>query len=145
MFSSPSVLSTAGALLTIATCAFRMWAIGAMGRMFTFDLRITERHRLVTSGPYSVVRHPSYTGLMGVSLGILLCMVADDSWLRQCHGTVPAIARGYACIFVAYYGWLSLMFVKRTAVEDAMMKQTFGKQWEEWRDNVKYRLIPGVY
>jgi protein-S-isoprenylcysteine O-methyltransferase Ste14 len=76
--------------------------MGALGRMFTYDLRITEHHRLITSGPYAFVRHPSYTGLMVTMLGMLACMGARGSWLRACEGAIPALARGTGWAFAAY-------------------------------------------
>jgi len=42
-----------------------------------------------------------------------------------------------------YFGGLSS--IKRTIVEDAMLKKEFGKEWDEWAGRVKYRMIPGVF
>ena len=45
-----------------------------LGRFFTYDVTIQPGHRVVTSGPYRWVRHPSYTGgLLGLlGLGVAL-------------------------------------------------------------------------
>jgi protein-S-isoprenylcysteine O-methyltransferase Ste14 len=119
--------------------------MGMLGHMFTFDLRITEHHRLVTSGPYALVRHPSYTGIMVTMLGLLACMGERGSWLRACEGAIPTLARKAGWAYLAYCMLLTWMLVKRTPIEDEMMKQTFGKQWDEWRGSVRYRLMPGLY
>ena len=44
----------------------------ALGTMFTFEMSIRKDHMLVTSGPYSIVRHPGYTGIFLVIIGIFL-------------------------------------------------------------------------
>ena len=45
-----------------------------LGRMFTFEMSIRKDCVLVTSGPYGVVRHPGYTGILLVISGMLLMM-----------------------------------------------------------------------
>ena len=44
----------------------------ALGHMFTFEVSIRRYHKLVTSGPYAIVRHPSYVGSILVVIGVLL-------------------------------------------------------------------------
>ncbi|KAF9238462.1 hypothetical protein BU15DRAFT_62440 [Melanogaster broomeanus] len=48
----------AGSILNIAGGLLRIHCYRVLGRMFTFELSIRKDHKLVTSGPYSVVRHP---------------------------------------------------------------------------------------
>ena len=43
-----------------------------MGRLFTVERSIRKDHLRVTSGPYAIVRHPSYTGLLIVYIGMIL-------------------------------------------------------------------------
>jgi protein-S-isoprenylcysteine O-methyltransferase Ste14 len=45
-------------------------------------------------------------------------------------------------IGLLYVGW---QFVKRAEVEDQVLKEEFGKEWEEWARVVKYRFLPGLY
>jgi protein-S-isoprenylcysteine O-methyltransferase Ste14 len=42
-----------------------------LGRLFTFEMSIRKDHKLVTSGPYSIVRHPGYTGAVLTVVGII--------------------------------------------------------------------------
>ena len=57
-----------------------------LGNLFTFELSIHKNHRLITSGPYAVVWHPSYAGLIMFILGYSLCHLSGGSWLRECSG-----------------------------------------------------------
>lgn len=43
----------------------------ALGHMFTFEMCIRKDHRLVTNGPYAVVRHPGYVGVIFMVAGLL--------------------------------------------------------------------------
>ena len=44
----------------------------AMGTLFTFEMSIRKGHMLITSGPYAIVRHPSYAGVILVVIGMFL-------------------------------------------------------------------------
>ncbi len=61
----------------VTGAALRWWSIWHLGRFFTVDVAVAEDHRVVDTGPYRFVRHPSYTGLLlqfaglGLSLGTL--------------------------------------------------------------------------
>jgi protein-S-isoprenylcysteine O-methyltransferase Ste14 len=137
-----------GLILLLALSAFRLWAYQALGQMFTFQLSIVEKHNLVTSGPYSIVRHPAYTGSIGCALGALICMLSGGSWLRQCYGKeslMTSVMRVVVGVWVSFWIWLISVFVRRTRREDEMLKERFGNQWIEWRSKVKYRLVPGLF
>jgi protein-S-isoprenylcysteine O-methyltransferase Ste14 len=64
----------------------RLACYRTLGNLFTFELSIRKNHKLITSGPYAVVRHPSYTGLIMAVLGYSLCQLSSGSWLRECSG-----------------------------------------------------------
>lgn len=64
-----------GLLLMWAGIVIRQWAIAALGRFFTVDVRVQPGQTVVDGGPYRWVRHPSYSGMiitfvgMGLALG----------------------------------------------------------------------------
>ncbi|EIN13079.1 hypothetical protein PUNSTDRAFT_19677, partial [Punctularia strigosozonata HHB-11173 SS5] len=145
IYIGPTVLL--GWIIAICGCEFRVHTFRALGRMFTYELSITEKHQLVTWGPYSVVRHPSYTGMYVNIAGALTCMLSPGSWLRQCdvsESPVTMVVWVLVGLWIAYWSWMIQVFVKRAIQEDAMMRENFGKQWDEWSGRVKYRLVPGV-
>jgi protein-S-isoprenylcysteine O-methyltransferase Ste14 len=49
-------------------------AIVHLGRFFTVNVAIAANHRLIDTGPYRFVRHPSYTGALMAFLGLALCL-----------------------------------------------------------------------
>ena len=53
-----------GIFLIFLGVLLRQWAISVLGRFFSTSVRIVEDHRVVENGPYRLVRHPSYTGLL---------------------------------------------------------------------------------
>lgn len=71
-------LVSVGLGLLAAGAAFRLSAMAKLGRLFTFRVSIQAGHHVVRCGPYRLVRHPSYTGLLVVCLGL---GVALESWL----------------------------------------------------------------
>jgi protein-S-isoprenylcysteine O-methyltransferase Ste14 len=57
-------LFVVGVVLMWVGIALRQWAVAALGRFFTVDVRVHPDQFVVESGPYRWVRHPSYTGLL---------------------------------------------------------------------------------
>src|SRR5207244_1080010 len=64
----------AGVVLFIAGLFLRWWAIITLGRFFTVDVTIEKDHELVEHGPFRVVRHPSYTGVLLAFVGLGLSL-----------------------------------------------------------------------
>jgi protein-S-isoprenylcysteine O-methyltransferase Ste14 len=67
-----------GLALMLAGMALRLWAVRTLGRFFTVTVDVADDQRVVDRGPYSLVRHPSYTGMLVVYLGI---GAALDGWI----------------------------------------------------------------
>ena len=115
-----------------------------MGELFTFEITVRDKHRLVTGGPYAYARHPSYTGGMTMLTGIALAQSAPGSWITE-----GRIAESYF-VYLIYYWCLAffLLFAicwRRTGVEDRKLKQIFGREWDTYRAAVRYAWIPGIY
>ncbi|KAI0948030.1 hypothetical protein AcW1_009644 [Taiwanofungus camphoratus] len=117
----------------------------ALGRLFTYEITIRKDHQLVTSGPYSWVRHPSYTSAVTAVVGMGICYGARGSWLRECGvlATPGGQFVSWAYVLLVLYG--STAVAMRTPQEDKLLKGQFGEQWDEWAKKVPYRLVPGIY
>jgi protein-S-isoprenylcysteine O-methyltransferase Ste14 len=63
-----------GLLLVMAGLAFAVWARVYLGRNWSGTVTVKENHELIRSGPYAIVRHPIYTGLLLAMLGTAIVM-----------------------------------------------------------------------
>ncbi|KAF9273741.1 hypothetical protein BGZ68_001246 [Mortierella alpina] len=71
------VLATLAAL---AGCALRRWSFATLDRFFTYQLTIRSGHKLVQTGPYRYLRHPSYTGAVINSAATFLLLWYQGLW-----------------------------------------------------------------
>ncbi|OCH85248.1 hypothetical protein OBBRIDRAFT_821595 [Obba rivulosa] len=92
--SSPHPLLILGALATLGGATIRRACFRELGNLFTFELSISPTHRLVTTGPYAFVRHPSYLGVYLTLLGASAAGLAPGSWLHECWLRPPPCRRG---------------------------------------------------
>jgi protein-S-isoprenylcysteine O-methyltransferase Ste14 len=79
----------------------------------------------VREGPYRVLRHPSYTGLLLAVLGLSLT-----------SANLAAIVVYNFCVIAA--------FVYRINVEERVLRDGLGDEYAEYMQHT-YRLIPGVW
>jgi protein-S-isoprenylcysteine O-methyltransferase Ste14 len=113
----------AGLVLTIAGCGFAIWARLTLGANWSGRATVKAGHELVVTGPYSLARHPIYTGLMVAVMGTGLAV-----------GEVRCIL-GVVVIFFA--------LAIKMSHEERLMMQTFPAAYPQYRRRVK-ALIPGV-
>jgi protein-S-isoprenylcysteine O-methyltransferase Ste14 len=96
-----------------------------LGRFFKVTVSIQEGHRVVSSGPYRLLRHPSYTGLLAILLGLGLML---GTWLGLA-----------ALIVLPLVGTLI-----RIRVEEAVLLDALGDEYASYAAATK-RLVPGVW
>jgi protein-S-isoprenylcysteine O-methyltransferase Ste14 len=113
----------AGAAITLAGLLFSVWARVHLGRNWSGVITIKEGHELVASGPYSVVRHPIYTGLLIAAFGQA---VFEGQWFKL-------IAVGI--IFGGFW--------RKLRIEERWMRQQFGSAYEAYSQRVS-ALIPFI-
>jgi protein-S-isoprenylcysteine O-methyltransferase Ste14 len=101
-----------GVGITLLGFAVTYWARWTLGRNWSSNVTVKVAHELVRTGPYRVVRHPIYTGLMVATGGTAMT-------LNQCRGVV-------AFVLV----WIS--FTIKRMKEEEFMRQTFGAQYDEY-------------
>ena len=105
--------------------ALRWWAIWHLGRFFTVDVALAQDHRVVETGPYRWVRHPSYSGLLLQFIGLAFSL-----------NNLLAIAVILVPVFYALH--------RRMAVEEAALQDTLGNAYIKYTSHTK-RLVPLVY
>lgn len=103
----------------------RWWSIATLGHFFTVNVAIRTGHRVVTSGPYRLVRHPSYTAILLVYVGIGLCM---GNILSIVAVMLPSIA--------------ALLY--RMHIEESLLLSGLGEEYRAYMSRTK-RLIPRLY
>jgi len=133
-------------ILIILGGLIRGWCYRSLGSFFTWEIAIRSEHKLITTGPYSFVRHPSYVGIWLTILGTVIYLNSSETWL---HWTVlrPSGIIGSGCRLV-YNLWSLLWFsviAFRATQEDRIMAKNFGQEWIEWSSRVKWFFIPGIY
>ncbi|MDQ6656535.1 MAG: isoprenylcysteine carboxylmethyltransferase family protein [Verrucomicrobiota bacterium] len=119
------VLRAVAVVIFAAGLLLRWWAISTLGRFFTVDVQIARDHDLVDRGPFRVVRHPSYTGVLLAFLGFALSLA---NWAALLVILVP--------IFV--------VFLRRMDVEEQALTTALGERYVRYMERTK-RLLPGIY
>ena len=121
----PAALQATAFAIAALSAAAMVWAM-VVNPFFATVVRIQEErgHRVITKGPYRIVRHPGY---VVASLLLLGGGVALGSW----WSLVPA-------------GVLVVAFIRRTALEDRFLHEHL-EGYAEYARQVRYCLIPGVW
>jgi protein-S-isoprenylcysteine O-methyltransferase Ste14 len=111
----------AGVALTAVGLLFTVWARIKIGRNWSGIVTIKEGHELITSGPYAIVRHPIYTGLLPAFVGSAL---ARAEW------------RGILAVVIAWSAlWRKLRF------EERWLREQFGESYQAYSQRVA-ALLP---
>ncbi|KAJ3839817.1 hypothetical protein EV361DRAFT_945380 [Lentinula raphanica] len=134
-----------GTGLIIAGGALRWSCYRTLGKMFTYEVSVQKEHKLITSGPYSFVRHPSYAGVLLIIAGLFIWQGGPNSWMRQSGILTSWAGKGFAAVCAAWLGTLGMGGINRTRTEDAILAKEFGEQWSEWAARVPYLLFPYIY
>ncbi|HMF25985.1 MAG TPA: isoprenylcysteine carboxylmethyltransferase family protein [Pseudolabrys sp.] len=113
-----------GVILFVTGGALRIWPVFVLGHRFSGLVAIQRGHSLVTTGIYSVIRHPSYLGLLVNSLGWALAFRSGVGVLLTALILPPLLARIHA--------------------EEKLLSSQFGADYDAYRART-WRLIPGLY
>ncbi len=111
--------------LILLGVAFRWYAIRTLGAYFTRDVAVAAHQPVLQSGPYRLIRHPSYTGTFITMLGV---GVATSNWLSLLSLLI--------CVFAGH--------LYRVGVEERALAQTIGQPYVEYMRRTK-RFIPGLF
>lgn len=114
-----------GLVLFTLGLALRWWSIITLGRFFSVDVQIERDHELVEKGPFRVVRHPSYSGLLLAFVGYAFSLA---NWASMVVLLLP----------------ISLAFRRRIRVEEQALTNALGERYLGYMKRTK-RLVPGIY
>jgi protein-S-isoprenylcysteine O-methyltransferase Ste14 len=119
----PEALRVLGLIMVTTGVTLAIWARRHLGTNWSGVPSLKKGHELVTTGPYSAVRHPIYTGIMFGMLGSTLVL-----------GTVGSLA----VLVLA-----SLVVAVRVHQEEGLMVSQFGEAYEEYRKKTK-TIVPWI-
>ena len=123
--SMPIITLFVGAALLAVVSIFGTWAMVENEHFEQFVRIQTDRkHRVVTSGPYRIVRHPGYAGSVLGALGVPLML---GSWWT-----------------FAPVGAVILLLIIRTTLEDQTLRKEL-EGYEAYTRRTRFRLFPGIW
>ncbi|VDC02806.1 unnamed protein product [Peniophora sp. CBMAI 1063] len=134
-----------GAALCVAGSLIRLAAYKEMGKLFTFHLTLREEHKLITTGPYAHVRHPSYTGFWILAAGTSLMTFGRGSVFRECGWLQTTAGRAFLACYLFERVSQGIHLIPRAHYEDEFLKKQFGEEWEAWAKKTPQRFIPYVW
>ncbi|MGV1756664.1 methyltransferase family protein [Rhizobium sp. A22-96] len=110
-----------GAAMTVIGLGFAIWARYHLGRNWSGVITVKQDHALIRTGPYALVRHPIYSGLILAILGAVL-------------------ARGDVAALLAF-AFMLYAVLRRVGIEERWMSETFGRDYADYKATTP-ALIP---
>jgi protein-S-isoprenylcysteine O-methyltransferase Ste14 len=118
-------LTWVGVAIMISGVVFRRYVISFLGKFFTATVQIHQDHQLIKAGPYRYIRHPSYLGILIITLGLGIALA---NWISL-----------LICIVLPAIG-----IIQRIKVEEKELYHHFGEQYQDYRKST-WRIIPYIY
>ena len=112
-----------GAAITVAGLGFAVWARAHLGSNWSRSVEVKADHELITSGPYRLVRHPIYSGILAGFVGSVVA-------LSEVRGLVA-----FALVFA--------VLLAKLRMEEAWMRSEFGEKYTAYARRVR-ALVPGI-
>ncbi len=110
-------LAVATIAILIASLSITWAALRSLGKQWSFSAQLVKEHSLVVEGPYRIVRHPIYAGMLGL---VIAAGLAASHW-------------------AAFIGGL-VMFLLGTSIrirsEEKLLREAFGRAYEEYAERV---------
>ena len=123
--AASAIFEIAAAAAAVASVVLVIAAVKTLGKEWSITARVVTGHKLATEGPYRLVRHPIYTGMLGM---LLATGIAISYW--------PALL---IALFVFFIGTII-----RIRSEERLLRETFGAEFEAYTQRVP-ALLPGMY
>lgn len=114
-----------GMVILLAGLALRGWSFKTLGEYFTFTVMVSPDQRVITAGPYRVLRHPGYTGILLACAGVGL---ASANWVGAAGMVLPPL----------------VLLLWRIHIEEEALLATLGDRYRAYAAHHK-RLVPLVW
>jgi protein-S-isoprenylcysteine O-methyltransferase Ste14 len=113
-----------GAVFTVVGLLFAVWARQHLASNWSSSVTIKQGHELITTGPYALVRHPIYTGILTGFLGTAIA-------LSQVRGLI-----GFVLLFLGFWAKLRM--------EERWMRSQFGETYATYAHQTA-ALVPYLF
>ena len=123
-FDNGIVLVLIGLLLCITGKYLRVRAKRELGKSFTYEIGVSKEQKLIQTGLYTHLMHPSYLAFNVTSVGI--CIMYNSLY--------------FYILAVCLFGVL----VYRIRIEEKMLQAHFGKEFEQYKSE-RWRMFPYIY
>lgn len=120
----PTFLFPIGIILMVLGILLRAWSVISLGKFFTMQVMIFSNHSLIETGPYRLIRHPSYLGALVTTFGF-------------------GIASGYLSVLILFFLIVAFALGYRIYVEEIALKEKFGHVWTRYAAKT-YRIFPWI-
>ena len=114
-----------GISIMLIGMALRFWSVFTLGKAFRTTIEIDKDQKVVSNGPYKLIRHPSYSG-----------------WLLICCGYGIAVQNWLSLLAAVILPLVALLY--RIRIEEAALVSSFGSEYLEYQKHTK-KLIPWVW
>jgi protein-S-isoprenylcysteine O-methyltransferase Ste14 len=122
-------ISVIAGVVAVAAAIGSVWmttaAVKTLGKEWSITARVVEEHKLATSGPYAHVRHPIYTGMLGM---LIATGLAFSHWIAL-----------LAALVIFFIGTKI-----RIRSEEKLLREAFGEQFEDYSRRVP-AIVPRLY
>jgi len=163
----PTRYATPFFLVSVIGVCWRYWCYRTLDKFFTFHLQVQEGQKIIKTGPYRYIAHPSYLGQTMNAIGIAAATYGPlNVWLNvlstRKFGSVKMIeklhflgneivlnnrllARAVACFIGTSYLFQYFWFIKiRIPDEETMLRKQFGEEYDQFLSQ-RWRVIPFIY
>ena len=120
-----ALLGLIAVVVAIGSVLFTMGAVKALGKEWSITARVVEGHKLATHGPYAWVRHPIYTGMLGMLIA-------------------TGLAVSYLVVLMIAIAVFMVGTIIRVRSEDKLLRETFGASFDEYASRVS-AILPGMF
>jgi len=131
-------------LITLGTW-IRLVSYRYLGQFFRFEASIQKDHELIVSGPYSIVRHPSYTAFIFIFGGSIPWHLSKGSWFMESGSWNTILGKLLVVTYFSVHILIIHFALTRMLKEDIALRDQFGKKWDDWAKRVPYTIFPGIY
>lgn len=114
----------AGIAIAVVAAVFAAWAMWSLGRSYGIRLDVFEGHTLKTDGPYALVRHPMYLGIVLFHIGASLALQSP-------------LLLGATALFVVPFTAI------RIVAEEKVLREAFGERYQRYAERVP-ALLPSI-